>query len=455
MRHDMSTDELARDQACLIHSLHQRAAQEHAHVWVEGHGSTLIDSEGQQFIDGLAGLWNVVLGHGRRELVDAASEQMSRLAYSTAYAGSTTRPSIELGQRLAELCYSSVNRFFFTSGGAESNESAFKTARFYWRTAGHTGKYKVISRIWGYHGVTLAAMSATGISSYWPMFEPRTPGFIHIEGPYPYRFQRPAGISADDPRSDGQIAADLLEEAILREGPETVAGFLGEPVQGAGGVIVPPDDYWPRIREICDRYDVLLLADEVITGFGRTGDWFGLSRYGIEPDIVSFAKGITSGYFPLGGIGVNDKIAAAIDAATGEQTWMHAYTYSGHPVGCAIALATLDVLEKEDLLARAATMGERLLKGLRTLESHPNVGDVRGQGLMCAVELVADKATKAEFPAAEKIGPRVHAATQQRGLFTRLRGDVYNLAPCFTVEEATIDRMVEILGESIDEVLGS
>ena len=455
MPQETLADERSHDQACLIHSLHQRAAQEHAHIWVEGRGSTLIDGDGKEFIDGLAGLWNVVLGHQRRELVDAASRQMAKLAYSTSYAGSTNRRSIELGQRLAELCYRDINRFFFTSGGAESNESAFKTARFYWKTAGSPDKYKIISRVWGYHGVTLAAMSATGIASYWPMFEPRTPGFIHIESPYPYRFQRPTHIAKDDPRTDGQIAADLLEEAILREGPKTVAGFLGEPVQGAGGVIVPPDDYWPRVREICDRYDVLLLADEVITGFGRTGDWFGLSRYGIEPDIVCFAKGITSGYFPLGGIGVNDKIAAAIDSATGPQTWMHAFTYSGHPVGCAVALATLDVLEKESLPQRAAAMGERLLGGLRTLESHPHVGDVRGQGLMCAVELVADKSTKAAFAAEEQIGAKVHAATQARGLFTRLRGDVFILAPCFTVEESTIDRMVQILGESIDEVLGT
>lgn len=455
MAPDAQTEELSRDQACLIHSLHQRAAQQHAHVWVEGHGSTLIDADGNEFIDGLAGLWNVVLGHGRRELSDAASTQMSKLAYCTGYTGSTSPRSIELGQRLSALCYSGINRFFFTSGGAESNESAFKTARFYWKTAGAPEKTKFISRVWGYHGVTLAAMSATGIASYWPMFEPRTPGFIHIESPYPYRFERPAHIPSDDPRTDGQIAADLLEEAILREGPETVAGFLAEPVQGAGGVIVPQEDYWPRVREICDRYKVLLMADEVITGFGRTGDWFGLSRYNIEPDIVCYAKGITSGYFPLGGIGVNDTIAEAIDSATGPETWMHAFTYSGHPVGCAVALATIDVLEKEALPARAGVMGERLLQGLRTLESHPHVGDVRGQGLMCAVEFVADKTTKAPFPAEESIGAKIHAATQKRGLFTRLRGDVYNLAPCFTVEEATIDRMVAILGESIDEVLGS
>ncbi|MGH7140371.1 MAG: aspartate aminotransferase family protein, partial [Pirellulales bacterium] len=303
---------------------------------------------------------------------------------------------------------------------------------------------------WGYHGVTLAAMSATGIASYWPMFEPRTPGFVHIASPYPYRFQ----ASPNDSRTPGQQAADLLEAAILREEPDSVAAFLGEPVQGAGGVIVPPDDYWPRIREICDRYNVLLIADEIITGFGRSGEWFALGRYGIEPDIMSFAKGITSGYFPLGGIGVSDRIAAAIDSAPEDRTWMHAFTYSGHPVGCAVALANLDIIEREGLVARAGALGRRLLAGLRTLSSHPHVGDVRGLGLMCAVELVADKATKAEFPAVEKVGPRVHAATQERGLFTRLRGDVYNLAPCFITTEAQIERMVEILGESIEAVLG-
>jgi adenosylmethionine-8-amino-7-oxononanoate aminotransferase len=226
-------------------------------------------------------------------------------------------------------------------------------------------------------------------------------------------------------------------------------------VQAAGGVIVPPGDYWPRIREICDRHKVLLIADEVVTGFGRTGDWFGLSRYGIEPDIIVFAKGITSGYFPLGGIGVSDRIAAAIDDGAGAEAWMHAFTYSGHPTGCAVALANLDIIERESLVERAGHLGQRLLTGLKGLSSHPHVGDVRGQGLMCAVELVADKATKAEFPPEQKVGPRVHEATQRRGLFTRLRGDVYNLAPCYVTEEAQIDRMVQILGDSIDEVLGA
>ncbi|HVC95800.1 MAG TPA: aspartate aminotransferase family protein [Pirellulales bacterium] len=446
-------DDLSRDQAHLVHSLHRREAQAKAHVWVRGQGAVLVDQDGKEYLDGLAGLWNVVAGHGRRELADAAASQMCELAYASSYAGSSNRPAIDLAERLAGICYRGISRFFFTSGGAESNESAFKTARYLWKLAGKPDKSKIVSRVWGYHGVTLAAMSATGIASYWPMFEPRTPGFVHIESPYPYRFQ---GVtSSDDARTHGEQAADLLEAAILREGPETVAAFLGEPVQGAGGVIVAPDDYWPRIREICDRYEVLLIADEVITGFGRTGEWFGLARYGVEPDIVSFAKGITSGYFPLGGIGVSDRIAAALDGAAEDRTWMHAFTYSGHPVGCAVALANLEIIEREGLVERACELGRRLLSGLRTLSSHPHVGDVRGLGLMCAVELVADKSTKAEFPPAEKVGARVHAATQERGLFTRLRGDVYNLAPCYVTTEAQIDRMVEILGESIEGVLGA
>lgn len=447
--------ELASDQRHLIHALHNSKAQAQAHVWVGGHGAVLVDHDGREYLDGLAGLWNVVVGHGRKELATAAARQMETLAYASAYTGSTNRPAIALGEKLAELCYPSIQRFFFTCGGGEANESAFKTARYYWKVAGQPNKTKIFSRTWAYHGTTLATMSATGMSSYWPMFEPRAPHFLHIASPYPYRFTPPANAPAGDARTPGQMAADLLEEAILREGPETVAAFIGEPVQGAGGVIVAPDDYWPRIREICDRYDVLLIADEIITGFGRTGEWFALSRYGMAPDIVAFAKGITSGYFPLGGIGVNARIAQAIDDATDAQRWMHAFTYSGHPVGCAVALANLEIIEREGLVERAAELGRYLLERLQTLSSHPHVGDVRGQGLMAAVELVADKATKAEFPASQNVGLRVHEATQRRGLFTRLRGDIYNLAPCYVTTETQLDRMVDILGESIEEVLPS
>ncbi|HEX4142567.1 MAG TPA: aspartate aminotransferase family protein [Pirellulales bacterium] len=447
-------DELIeRDRAFLIHSQHSAAEQEHSHVWTHGRGALLFDAEGGEFLDALAGLWNVLVGHGRDELARAAAEQMRTLAFASSFAGSTNRPAIALAERLAGLTYSSINHFFFTSGGAEANESAFKTARYYWKIAGQPAKCKIIGRQAGFHGTTLAAMSATGIESYWTMFEPRVPGFLHIESPDPYRFV-PRPRSADDRRTPGQMAADLLQEAIEREGPDTVAAFIGEPVQGAGGVIVPPDDYWPRIGQICRRYRVLLIADEVITGFGRTGNWFALSRYGIEPDLMTFAKGVTSGYFPLGGLGMSDEIAAAINGAGGAERWMHAFTNSAHPVGCAVALANLEIIEREGLVECARELGRRLLTGLATLGSHANVGEVRGLGLLAAVELVADRRTKAPFPADFKAGPRVHAATQQRGMFSRVRGDIYHLAPCFVTTPAQIDRMVEILGESIAATLG-
>jgi putrescine---pyruvate transaminase len=446
-------DLLAQDQQHLIHSLHYAPQQDHAHLWVAGRGAVLIDDTGREFIDALAGLWNVIVGHGRKELANAAAQQMSRLAFASSYSGQTNRPSIELAERLAEMCYPSIRQFYFTSGGAEANESAFKTARYYWKLAGKPDKTKVISRIWGYHGTTMAAMSATGIASYWPMFEPRVPGFLHIPGPYPYRFERPASALPNDPRTPGQMAADLLEEAILREGADSVGAFIGEPVQGAGGVIVPPDDYWPRIRAICDRHKVLLIADEVITGFGRTGQPWALSRYGVEPDIVTFAKGITSGYFPMGGIGITGSIAAAIRSAPADKTWMHAFTYSGHPVGCAVALANLDLVQREGLMERAAEIGQLLRDRLQTLASHRYVGEVRGIGLMAAVELVEDKATKRAFAPQAAAGAKVHAATQERGMVTRLRGDVYNVAPCYSIEEAQVERIVQVLGDSIDAAL--
>jgi adenosylmethionine-8-amino-7-oxononanoate aminotransferase len=274
-------------------------------------------------------------------------------------------------------------------------------------------------------------MSATGLSAYWPRFEPRVPGFVHI----------PA------------LAASELEQAILREGADTVAMFLAEPVQGVGGVVVPPDDYFPLVREICDQHDVLLAADEVITGFGRTGRMFALEHWDVEPDLLQFAKGITSGYFPFGGVGISDEIAAALE---GEPTpWMHAFTYSAHPVGCAVALKMLDILDREGLTARAARQGAHLLARLRAaLSDHPRVGAIRGLGLMCAVEFVQDRHTQTQFPAAEKVGARINAEAQRRGLFSRNRADIYMLAPPFVITTEQIDRIVDILLASVRAVLG-
>lgn len=446
----MSTPSLATDQAHLMHPLHHPSAYAATRVWVKGEGARITDASGRQYLDGLAGLWNVNIGHGRRELGEAAARQMSTLAFHSAYAGGTNEPAIRLAERLSALAYPSINTFFFTSGGAESSESSFKTARFYWKALGKPDKIKVISRHRAYHGLTLAAMSATGLPAFWPMFEPRTPGFLHIDAPDPYRFAH-----TDTSVSLGVAAANKLEEAILREGPDTVAAFIAEPVQGAGGVIVPPPDYFPRIRQICDQYDVLLIADDVITGFGRTGTWFGLEHYGVEPDIMQFAKGITSGYIPLGGIGVSDRIREVINGVGPAQRWMHAFTYSGHPTCCAVALANLDVMEREGLVQRSAESGRRLLARLRTLESMDGVGHVRGLGLMAAVEVVADKATKQLHAPALGVSQKLMDGMLDRGLYTRAVMDCVCIAPPLMTSDADLDRIVDIVAETIQAVLAA
>ncbi len=439
---------LEKDQQHMIHPLHHTAGHASGKVWVKGEGSYLIDADGNRLIDGLSCLWNVNAGHGRTELADAAAKQMRELAFGSSYAGASNRPAIELAERLSGLCYPSINNFYFTSGGGEATDSNIKLARFYWKAKGRPEKTKVISRIWGYHGVTFAAMCATGISSYWPMFEPRIPGFSHIPSPDPYRYPMP-----EDGSSQGIAAANELEKEILKQGPETVAMFIAEPVQGAGGVIVPQDDYFPRIREICDKYDVLLVADEVITAFGRTGKMFALEHYGVQPDLVQFAKAITSGYVPLGGIGMNDDIAEVVKAS--DKPWMHAYTYSGHPTTCAVGLASLDMIEKEDFPGQAASKGEYLLEKLHAeLDGHPHVGEVRGKGMMAGIELVENKSTKELYPAEWGVGPKMTNAMISHGLFTRMRGEVVCIAPALTTEQSTLDDVVAAVRDSVVDVFG-
>jgi len=438
------------DQEHLIHPLHHPNDAKTPFVWVQGEGSTLRTADGREFLDGLACLWNVTLGHGRKELAQAAARQMEQLAFASSYSGQTNIPAVQLAERLSERCYPSVNHFFFASGGGEANDSAIKTARFFWISQGKPEKMKIISREHAYHGVTMGAMSATGIPSYWPMFGGKLPGFIHIPSPYPYRY-----VSDNPSLSQGRAAADELEKAILGVGPDTVAAFIAEPVQGAGGLIVPQDDYFPRIREICNKYDVLLISDEVITGFGRTGKWFGLEHWKVEPDIFSFAKGITSGYLPLGGLGVSDRVYEVMAEVPPERRWMHAFTYSGHPTCCAVALVTLDIIEREGLVEAAGRKGKKLLDGLKQLASLEAVGNVRGLGLMCGVEFVQDKAEKKPFPTARKFALRVQQECYRRGLVSRIKDDIYLLAPPFVVTDPEMDRMVNILGEAIPAALAS
>ena len=456
----IATSTLAEvDRQHQIHSLHHPIESHEAIIYVGGTGIMLRDIEGKEYIDGLSGLWNVNVGHGRDELADTAAAQMKKLAYFSGYAGSATIPSIELAQRLIELA-PGMAAVFFASGGAEANESAFKTARYYWRVKGKPEKMKMISRIHGYHGVTLQAMSATGIASYWKMFEPRVAGFLHVQNCYPYRFR-----GARPGETIGQAAARELEEAILREGPDTVAAFIGEPIPGAGGVIYPTDDYWPLVREVCTKHKVLLIADEIITGFGRTGRWWGMNQWNVQADIVSFAKGVTSGYLPLGGILMTPEIKEAIDSAEPTSRWMHGYTNSGHPTCCAVALKNIEIIEREDLLQNSATMGNLLLEELKSaFGDHPYAGDIRGgKGLLAGVEFVEDRATKKNFAADKKIGARIQADMKARGVITRSRpavgedpapGDEVLFAPPLIIREDQVHRLVSVLRDSVKVVLG-
>ena len=450
---------IKNDQAHLIHPLHHGSEAAEPLVVVEGHGAMIKDIHGNEYIDGLSGLWTVSVGHGREELARAAHDQMKKLAYFSNYVGSSNIPAVELATKLIGLTYPNLSGVYFTCGGAEANESAFKTARFYWKAKGKPNKTKVIARQNAYHGVTLQTMSATGMAPYWKMFEPRVPGYLHIQAPYPYRFE-----GAKPGESVGHAAARELEEAIVREGADTVAAFIAEPIIGGGGVLVPPDDYFPKIRELCTKHEVLFIGDEVITGFCRTGQWFALTHWGVQPDIQSFAKAVTSGYAPLGGIVVSREIHDMMNSVPPADRWMHAYTYSGHPMCCAVGLANLEIMERERLWERSAKMGTRLHQGLLGLQKDlAAIGDVRGgKGLLCAAELVSDRGSKAGFPADQKVGLRVRREMEKRGLVTRIRsypladGSVSEqifFAPPLVITEAQVDRILEAVRGAIKAVV--
>ena len=433
------------DRRRLVHPLHHPNEHTAARIFVEGKNAILRTADGKEYIDGMSALWNVNAGHGRKELADAAARQMERLAYASAYAGFSNEPAIRLADRIVGLAYPSSAAVYFTTGGAELNESAFKTARYYWQRKGKQNKVKILSRYFGYHGVTMAAMAATQLPGYAKMFGPLMPNFIQVPPPYAYRWtgNGDAGIEA----------ADAVEKMVEEHGADTIAAIIAEPVQGAGGVIVPPPTYFPRLREICDRHDILLIADEVITGFGRTGRWFALGHWGVEPDIVSFAKGVTSGALPLGGNILSEKVFRVLEDAPMDERYMHAATYSGHPTCCAVGQANLDLMEKENLPERAAVMGRKFLAGLETLRSHHIVGDVRGLGMMCAVELTHE---------AKGLGAKIINHCMENGLIVRQRGggtmggivssDTLMTAPPLSTPEATLDRIVQIIGDAITAV---
>ncbi len=412
-------------------------------IFQRGRGSTLFDLQCRPFLDAMAGLWNVNVGYGRPELAEAAAEQMRELPFSSTYGGFGHAPAIRLAARLAELTPGDLEVTFFACGGAEANDTAYKIARLYWRLRGQPEKVRIVARLRAYHGLTYGATSATGLPMFWEGVGPLAPGFLHAPAPHPYRYE---GDGAP-----GEGYARALEQVIVEAGPETVAAVVAEPVQGAGGVIVPPDDYLRQLREICDRHHLLLIADEVITGFGRTGRWFGVEHFGVVPDLLVFAKGVTSGYLPLSGVVVRRSVHEVLRSLGG--VFPHGFTYSGHPVACAVGLRNLRILEEEGLVERARAMGEVLRAHLEGLRRHELVGDVRSLGLLGGVELVRDRDTREPFAASVGAARRVAGAAMEEGVLVRpLSGDVIAFSPPLVITEEEIARAVEGVSRGIERV---
>jgi len=412
-------------------------------MFASGSGATLTDVEGREYVDGMASLWNVNVGYGRAELAEAAATQMKSLAFSSAYGGFSTKPAIELAAKLAELAPGDLDVTYFASGGAEANDTAYKVARLYWKLRGEPARVNIVSRLRDYHGLTYGATSATGLANFWKGFEPLAPGFLHAPSPDPYRYSGEG--------SAGEAYVKALEDVVLKAGAATVAAVVVEPVQGAGGVIVPPQDYFPLLRQVCNKYGLLLIADEVITGFGRTGRWFAMEHWNVQADLMVFAKGVTSGYLPLSGVMLTRAVHDTLKTAKGP--FQHGFTYSGHPTACAVGLRNLQILEDEHLVERAAERGAYLLQRLQELRSHEIVGDVRGLGLVAAIELVRDRATKELFEASAGAARRVWLAALEEGVIVRpLTGDVLAMSPPFVISNEQIDRIVSVLDRAITRV---
>jgi adenosylmethionine-8-amino-7-oxononanoate aminotransferase len=412
---------------------------------VRGSGQYVFDSQGRRYLDGLSGLFVTQIGHGRREVAEAGARQASELAYFPLWSYAHPR-AVELAERLAALAPGNLNRVFFTTSGSEAVESAWKLAKQYFKTIGQPGRYKVLSRDIAYHGTSMGALAITGLPDIKHPFEPMVPGGVRVPNT---NFYRAPGFVAEDRAAFGRWAADEIERAILREGPESVAAVYLEPVQNSGGCFPPPPGYFSRVREICDRHGVLLVSDEVICAFGRLGYYFGCQRYGYQPDIITFAKGVTSGYAPLGGMMVSDTIMEPFVASTA--TFLHGVTFAGHPVSAAVALANLDVFEKEDLLGNVRSNEGAFRATLEKLNDLPIVGDVRGDGYFYGIELVKDKATRETFSDEESeqlLRGFLSPALFDAGLICRAddRGDpVIQLAPPLTCTQEHFDEIEQIL----------
>jgi PLP-dependent transaminase len=389
-------------------------------IWERGRGATLWDADGKEYIDGTCGLWQCAVGHGREELARVAAEQMGRLEFYASFWNFANEPSIRLAARLAELAPSGLQRVFFTNGGSEGIETAIKLVRLAWHAQGAPERNVILSRKSAYHGVGSASLAATGIAPLKEGFAPLAPGFVHLSTPT---------MHAD---TDTLVAE--LEETIERLGADTIAAFIGEPVLGVGGMIPPPEGYWPAVQEVLRAHGILLVLDEVVTAYGRTGHWFGAQRYGLDADVIVTAKALTSGYVPMGAVLVHDRVVAKLDGTA----FRHGFTYNGHPVGAAVALENLAIIEREGLIERAASTGARMLERLAPVAALDAVAEVRGVGLMLGIEL-----------AGERDAAPVAAAALERGVVVRASGKKIVMSPTFVIEEAQADTVVDVLADEL------
>lgn len=417
-------------------------------VLERGEGVFVWDKEGKRYIEGLAGLWCTGLGYGNEELIEAAREQMSRLSFTHLFGGRSHEPAIALAEKLKELVPAPTSKVFFTCSGSEANDTQIKLAWYYNNARGLTKKKKIISRMKAYHGVTIAAGSLTGLPIFHTDFDLPMQRVLHTDCPHYWRY-------AEEGESEEEYATRLannLEELIQREGPETIAAFIAEPVMGAGGVIPPPRTYFQKIQEVLRRYDIMMIADEVICGFGRTGNWFGSQTFGIEPDTITMAKAITSAYMPLGAITVSEPVyEAMLEESKKLGVFAHGFTYTGHPVSCAVALKTLEIYERIDIVRHVQSVAPVFETRLKALRDHPLVGETRGVGLIGGIELVKNKSTKESFDVRQGVGPKVVKLAEEEGLICRaVAGDTIALSPPLIINGAEINLMFDALGRALD-----
>jgi len=414
-----------------------------------GEGIRVWDTDGNEYIEGMAGLWCTALGYSEQELIDAATEQMGQLPFTHVFSGKTHEKAAELAERLKAIAPHDASKVLFCGSGSEANDQQIKLVWYYNNARGKPNKKKIISRTRGYHGVTVASASLTGLPANHADFDLPLDGILHTDCPHYYRYAEP-GETEDEFTTR---LANNLDEMIQREGPDTIAAFIAEPIMGAGGVVIPPEDYFAKIHAVLDKYDIYVIADEVICGFGRTGNMFGSETYGFKPDSVSVAKALTSGYVPMGAVTVGeDMYEAMLEQSKKLGIFGHGFTYTGHPLAAAVGCKALEIYEKRNIVGHVRTVGPTFEKRMAALENHPLVGNSRAKGLIGAVELVADKETKRAFEASQGVGAAAQNNAQKHGLIVRaMGGDIVAFCPPLIIDESQINEMFDKFEKGLDD----